>query len=90
MAEELRVLRGEGEELRKMNRNMFRACEFSHESAPGPQQQNQYSLQDHLELKAMRNELLESRLAVARPMETQRKKKASLRKQVSDGYVAAV
>ena len=59
-------------------------------SAPGPQQQNQYSLQDHLELKAMRNELLESRLAVARPMETQRKKKASLRKQVSDGYVAAV
>ena len=39
----------------------------------------------------MRNELLESRLVLAGPMlETQRKKKASLREQVSDGCVGAV
>ena len=39
----------------------------------------------------MRNELLESRLGLARPMlQAQREKKASLRMQVSDGCVGAV
>ena len=48
-------------------------------------------MQDHLEQQAMRNELLESGLALAGTMlETQRKKKASLREQVSDGCVGAV
>ena len=63
---------------------MLRACGFGHESAPRPQQ-SAYSLQDHLELEAMRHELLESRLALAGPMlETQRKKLGGLTKQVSD------
>ena len=54
-------------------------------------QQSAYSMQDHLEQQAMRNELLESGLALAGTMlETQRKKKASLRNQVSDGCVGAV
>ena len=48
-------------------------------------------MQDHLEQQAMKNELLESRLVLTGPMlETQRKKKASLREQVSDGCVGAV
>ena len=64
---ELNILRGGGEELRKMNKNRFCACGLSHESAPGPQQST-YSLQDHLEMEAMRNELLESRLALAELM----------------------
>ena len=48
-------------------------------SAPGPQQQSQCSLRDHLDLDAMMNELLESWLTLAGPMlATRRKKKANL------------
>ena len=77
MAEEWNVSRGEDGELRKISKIMFCACGFSHESDPEPHQ-SAYLLQDHLELEAMRNELLESRLALAGPMlETQRKKKSA-------------
>ena len=88
----MKVLRGEDEELRKISNIMFRARGFSHESDLNlSTARSAYSLQDHLEQFAIRSELLESRLALAGPMlESQGEKKASLRKQVSDGCVGAV
>ena len=89
MAEELKVSRGEDDELLKINNSMFRACGFSQPDAEP--QQSAYSLQDHLELDEIKNEQLESRLALAGPMlETRRNKNTSVRKQVSDGCVGVV
>ena len=48
-------------------------------------------MHNHLGLHTIKDELVESRLALAEPMlETRRKKKARLRTQVSDGCVGAV
>lgn len=74
----------EGKELRKPNRQVSRMCGVKL-NAPSPAPgQSPHSLQDDVELDNMKNEKLETRLALAEPMlARQQNKLASLGNQVS-------